>query len=86
MTTMETFPTEVRGLGTGLCISIGTLSGIGLPFIKELSSTVIVIVILIFISAGIGVFFLRETKIERCLRHLYSEIFEESVPSTTNLA
>jgi hypothetical protein len=37
ISTFEQFPTEVRAFSTGLCISFGLLSGVGLPFINSLS-------------------------------------------------
>jgi hypothetical protein len=41
--------------------------------------------ILIFITSTIGIFFLRETKDERALKHLQIDIFEEDVPLTEYL-
>ena len=64
ITTLEQFPTESRGLGYGLCLSFGMLGGIALPFVQGLSTDLLIILVLIYLTASIGVFFIRETKNE----------------------
>ena len=54
------------------------LGGMTLPFIKELNSELIILLVLIYLTASIGVFFIRETKTEEQLRNIYSEIFPEN--------
>lgn len=68
--TLEQLPTEVRAFGNGFCMSLGVTGGIGLPYIKELNSELIVILILLFVSSTLGINFLRETKNEYALRNL----------------
>lgn len=38
ISTLEQFPTENRGLANGLCVSIGMLGGVSLPFFNELNT------------------------------------------------
>ena len=67
-----------------LAITIGLAGGLGLPFITELGTALLVIIILIYASAFIGTFFLRETKNEHQLRNIYNEIYPdnyERIPS-----
>ena len=71
VTTMEQFPTEVRASLLSLCMSVGLLGGVGLPFFNQLSNELGVIILLMFASAVIGVYFLRETKQEEALINLY---------------
>jgi len=68
----------VRAFGYGTCLSFGMLGGMTLPFIKELNSELIILLVLIYLTASIGVFFIRETKTEEQLRNIYSEIFPEN--------
>jgi hypothetical protein len=58
-------------------MSIGMISGIGLPFIKYLNNELLILIILVFGTASVVVFSLRETKNEYELRNLYSDIFPE---------
>lgn len=53
------------------------LGGLGFPFINELNTALLLIILLIFLTAAIGTFFLRETKFENELKNLYSDIFPE---------
>lgn len=79
LTTYEQFPTEVRGTSSNLCFSFGLLAGVGLPFFEQLSSDLIVIILLIYGTAAIGALFLRETKQEEGLKNVYSEIYNEEI-------
>ena len=74
---MELFPTEARAFSNGLCISCGCVAGLGLPFINELNTTLITLIILIYISGIAAVFFFRETKDEYLLKDFYEEIYED---------
>ena len=58
-------------------MTMGLISGIGLPFVEELNYTLLIIIILIFIASSIGIYFIRETKEERELFNLFSEIYPE---------
>lgn len=78
LTTLELFPTEHRGMALNVTMSLGFVSGLGLPFLQGLSTSLLVVVILIFLSASVSVYFLRETKGEECLRNLYDEIYPET--------
>ena len=71
VTTMEQFPTEVRASLLSLCMSVGLLGGVGLPFFNQLGNELGVIILLMVASAVIGVYFLRETKQEEALINLY---------------
>lgn len=53
------------------------ISGIGLPFINELNNELLILIILIYGTAAVVVFSLRETKNEYELRNLYTDIFPE---------
>lgn len=62
----------------------GLLAGIGMPFVEDLSTPFMIMLLLVFASAGFSIFFLRETKDELDLRNLYSDIYPEEylmVPS-----
>eukprot|EP00347_Sterkiella_histriomuscorum_P024468 403331012 len=81
LTTLETFPTEIRALAFNICFSLGMLGGISLPFINGLSTELLIVIIMIFVTSSIGLFFIRETKNEEQLRNIYTEIFTESEKS-----
>jgi hypothetical protein len=53
------------------------LGGVSIPFFNELTTELLILVILIFLSSAIGVFFIRETKKEEHLRNIYHEIYPE---------
>jgi hypothetical protein len=65
ISTLEQFPTEIRAFGLNFCLSAGLAAGMGLPFIKELGTELIILIILIYLTASVGIFFLRETKHEQ---------------------
>lgn len=75
VTSLEQFPTEVRAISVNICMCIGLLGGVGLPFFNELGTELIVLLIFIFACGAIGAFFLRETKKEEALKNLYGEIY-----------
>ncbi|CDW88626.1 organic cation transporter [Stylonychia lemnae] len=77
LTTLEQFPTEIRAFGFGTCLSFGMIGGMGLPFINQLSTELLIMIVLIFLTASIGIFFIRETKNEEQLRNIYTEIFPD---------
>jgi hypothetical protein len=72
--TLEQFPTEVRATSANLCMCIGLLGGVGLPFFNELGNELMILMLLLFASAAFGCFLLRETKQEEALKNMYSEI------------
>jgi len=49
-------------MGFGFTVGLGMLGGVCLPFFNSLSTELLIIVILAFITGTISVFFLRETK------------------------
>lgn len=77
VTTLELYATEQRGMGFGFTVSLGMLGGVCLPFFNSLSTELLIIVILVFITGTISVFFVRETKQEEHLRHLSCDLFPE---------
>ncbi len=75
--TLEQFPTETRALSTCVCMCAGFLPGIGLAFTDGLSNSLLIGLILLFLAAAIGSFFLRETTSEEALKNHYSDIIRE---------
>ena len=74
VTTFEQFPTESRGASMSICMSIGLLGGVGLPYFGQLGTELMIILLIMYAMSGIGAFFLRETKTEPALKNLYTEI------------
>ena len=75
--TLEIFPTESRAMSWYTCYALGLTSGLGLPFFTSLNTVLLLLILIIFINASIGLFFVRETKREQELRNLYTEIYPE---------
>lgn len=45
--TLEQFPTEVRGTASNICMCIGLLGGVGLPFFNELGTELIILLLIL---------------------------------------
>lgn len=58
-------------------MAVGLLAGVGLPWIGALNTELVVIIMLVFVTADLGVFFIRETKSEEGLKQLYSELYPQ---------
>ena len=57
-----------------LCISVGLLSGVTLPWVDKLTSNIIIMVLLIYASASFASVFIRETNKEEELMNIYEQI------------
>lgn len=79
--TMEQFPTEVRGTSLSVCMCFGLLGGVSLPFFNELGTELIILLIIIYGTAAVSVFFLRETSKEEALKNMCFEIIPEKQDS-----
>jgi hypothetical protein len=64
-------------------MSIGIISGTSLPWVKDLNTELLVLIIIVFITSALGVYFLRETKTEFTLRHLYTDIYSDLMLENT---
>jgi hypothetical protein len=85
--TLEVFPSESRAFAYTVTMSIGLLSGVGLPMVNEMNIALIIVIMLIFLTATVGLFFfVRETKLELTLRNFYSDIFPETYTKLTTPA
>jgi len=73
--TLEQFPTEVRATSMSVCMSLGLLSGVALPWVKTLSSNIIILILLIYASASFASVFIRETDKEEDLKNIYEQIY-----------
>lgn len=60
-------------------MSIGLLGGVGLPFFNQLSSELLILLLIIFGTASVSIIFLRETKHDFALKNLYTELFPEDI-------
>jgi len=74
---LEQYATEHRGMGSSLTVAVGSLGGVALPYFGGLSTTLLLIMILIFLTGAVGVFFLRETKFEEHLRYISDDLYTE---------
>ena len=69
----------MRSLSTNICLSLGLLGGVALPFFNSLDNNLLVILLILLASSSISVFFLRETNNEEGLKNLYSEIYRDPI-------
>jgi disulfide bond formation protein DsbB len=58
-------------------MTVGIIAGVGLPFVPEMNSQLLVVIVLIFLSASLGIYFIKETKQQESLPHLYCDIIPE---------
>ena len=73
--TIEHFPTETRGTSLSVCMSVGLLSGVALPWMEGLSTNMILMILFIYATASVASMFVRETKNEEELKNIYEEIY-----------